>query len=407
MSKKTYLFFAVAALGALLGLIYSGYSTADFVSHLDRQFDHPINCTLLPGLAGPSSLDQAEGCKVAMFSPFSSFWRDQYWGGVPWSLFAMGLFGFALAVSVWGIASRRGHRLLPGLFLLLAGVVAAGASLVFFWVAATKLHNFCTTCIGTYISSAILLIGAALAFLTGRSDRRAQPEAEPPSTGALLIGAAVLSLEMGLAAFLPVVVYTSTVPDYTKYVTSCETLKVSDERGGMIQVAGKAGGADAILVLDPLCPACKAFHKRLAEAEVAKGLTESVFLLPLDAECNWMLKDSMHPGACLLSRALLCAGSDAGAMLDFIFDNQEQMRSDGLGKALGRIQEKLLAKFPGVKTCMDTPETKKKLNDSLHKFAVANALPVVTPQLYVNGKRVCDDDTDLGLEYALAKLLGK
>ena len=408
MSRKTYVFFAVAAVGALMGLVYSGYSTSDFVSHLDRQFDHPINCTLLPGLTEASAMDEAEGCKVAMFSQYSSFWREKHWGGVPYSLFAMGLFGFALALSIWGIASRKGHMVAPGLILLLAGVVAAVASIGFFTVSLTRLHNFCTTCIGTYISSAILLIGAALAFLGGRSDRRGSGAGDeaPVGTAAMAIQAAVLLIEMGIACLLPVAVFAATAPDHTKYVTSCESLKIQ-EKSAMLPMGGTGTGPQAILVLDPLCPACKAFHRRLMESPLGQTLSYDMFLLPLDAECNWMLKDSMHPGACLLSRGLFCAGNQTRAMLDFIFENQEQMRSDGLGKATSRIKDKLLSKFPEVKDCLDAPDTTKKLNDSLHKFAVANSLPVTTPQLYIGGKRLCDDDTDLGLEYAMTKLLGK
>ena len=40
------------------------------------------------------------------------------------------------------------------------------------------------------------------------------------------------------------------------------------------------------------------------------------------------------------------------------------------------------------------------------RWAVANALPVMTPQLFVNGTRLCDEDTDLGLEYTLTRMLG-
>ena len=40
------------------------------------------------------------------------------------------------------------------------------------------------------------------------------------------------------------------------------------------------------------------------------------------------------------------------------------------------------------------------------RWAVANALPVMTPQLFVDGKRLCDEDTDLGLEYTLTQMLG-
>jgi uncharacterized membrane protein len=398
-------FFGIAALGALLGLVYSGTSTADFVAHLDRQL-HPVSCTLLPGLTEASQLDpSAEGCKVAMLSPFSSFWRDRYWGGVPYSLFAMGLFGFALALSIWAIASRRGHEAGPGLFALLAGVAAAGASVVFFWVSMSKLHTICTTCAGTYISSALLLVGGVLAFLGGRSDRHA---AGDTAKGAGLLGQlAVLAVEMGVAVVLPVLVFLGTVPSYDKYVGSCESLKSQEDKANvLLSVGAVQGPTEAVFVLDPLCPACKAFHKRVNETRFAKSLSYKILLLPLDAECNWMLKDSMHPGACVLSKALLCAGDQAGSMLDFIYENQEEMRMAGVGKHVEQIRAKIVEKYANVRDCLDSPDTTIRLNKALH-WAVKNSLPVLTPQLYLNGKRLCDEDTDLGLEYALTKLLGK
>jgi hypothetical protein len=39
------------------------------------------------------------------------------------------------------------------------------------------------------------------------------------------------------------------------------------------------------------------------------------------------------------------------------------------------------------------------------RWAVANSLPVVTPQLFVRGQKICDEDTDLGLEYVLSRTL--
>jgi uncharacterized membrane protein/protein-disulfide isomerase len=397
-------FLVIAALGALLGLVYSGFSTSDFVEHLDRQL-HGLNCSLLPGLTEPSTLDSSqEGCKTAMLSQYSSFWRDRHWGGVPWSLFAFGLFGFGLALSVWGVASRKGHRLAPSIVLLLTGVAAAGASIVFFSISMTKLHTLCATCAGTYISSALLLIGAGLAFATARSDRRAGTDG-PESGKAVLIGLAVLLVEMGVACFAPVVVYLQKAPDFAKYVGSCETLKTTD--GAQVLAMGAPAGPEAILVIDPLCPQCERFDARLKESPLAKTLSYKVFLLPLDAECNWMLKDSMHPGACMLSRALVCAGSSAPQMLEWIFANQEDLRKDGIGKQFDALKQKVLAKYPAVAGCIDSPDTTKKITDAMHRFAVENALPVVTPQFYVNGKRMCDEDTDLGLEYALAKLLGR
>ena len=60
--------------------------------------------------------------------------------------------------------------------------------------------------------------------------------------------------------------------------------------------------------------------------------------------------------------------------------------------------------FPDLAACVGSPEVKSRLNKSL-RWIVGNALPVSTPQLYVDGRRLCEEDTDLGLEYALERLL--
>jgi hypothetical protein len=68
------------------------------------------------------------------------------------------------------------------------------------------------------------------------------------------------------------------------------------------------------------------------------------------------------------------------------------------------LRQQLEQKFPKVKGCLGSANIKNKLNKSL-RFAVANALPVLTPQLFVGDNRVCDEDTDLGLEYTLSRML--
>jgi hypothetical protein len=49
---------------------------------------------------------------------------------------------------------------------------------------------------------------------------------------------------------------------------------------------------------------------------------------------------------------------------------------------------------------------KTKLNRSM-RWVVQNELPVITPQLYVDGVKLCDADTDLGLDWALSRLLAR
>jgi len=60
--------------------------------------------------------------------------------------------------------------------------------------------------------------------------------------------------------------------------------------------------------------------------------------------------------------------------------------------------------FPALRSCIGSASVRARVNRSL-RWAVANQLPVLTPQLYVEGKRLCDADTDLGVDYMLSRLL--
>jgi hypothetical protein len=60
-------------------------------------------------------------------------------------------------------------------------------------------------------------------------------------------------------------------------------------------------------------------------------------------------------------------------------------------------------KFPKVASCIDAQETKTRLNNML-RYAMQNSMPIVTPQLYVQERRLCDEDSDLGLNYAMSVL---
>ncbi|MBP8972014.1 hypothetical protein KBH13_10480, partial [Myxococcota bacterium] len=68
------------------------------------------------------------------------------------------------------------------------------------------------------------------------------------------------------------------------------------------------------------------------------------------------------------------------------------------------LKTMILKQFGEVSQCIDTAKTKQKLNLSL-RWIMANSLPIMTPQLYVNNRRLCDEDMDLGLEYGLGRLL--
>jgi hypothetical protein len=63
-------------------------------------------------------------------------------------------------------------------------------------------------------------------------------------------------------------------------------------------------------------------------------------------------------------------------------------------------------RFPNLHSCIGSARVQAQLNRSL-RWAVANQLPVLTPQVYVNNTRICDEDTDLGVDYVLTRLLDR
>jgi hypothetical protein len=66
----------------------------------------------------------------------------------------------------------------------------------------------------------------------------------------------------------------------------------------------------------------------------------------------------------------------------------------------------IAGRFPELAACVDSAATDSKLNKSL-RWAVKNQLSVMTPQLYVAGVKLCDEDSDLGMDYMLHHMLQK
>ena len=125
-------------------------------------------------------------------------------------------------------------------------------------------------------------------------------------------------------------------------------------------------------------------------------------LFPLDDTCNWMLDRPLHPGACTVSKAVLCAGPEARRVMDWAYE--EQVYLTRAGKAGEPTLREVIRQRWGndILKCMDAKDTSVRLNNHLH-FAAENAVPVSTPQVYLGNRRVCDEDTDIGLRFTLKK----
>src|SRR5581483_2564543 len=311
----------VALAGAQLGTTFASVSTSDFMQHLDRQV-HAIHCSIIP--AAGKEIGES-GCKTIMMSPYSSYFRESVWGGIPVSLWALAVFAFltyrAAALLLAGRPTRG-----QTLFLLLATCLPVLMSVIFFFISASKVGATCKVCVGIYVSSAIVFAGAALAH---RSNAGLSEGLTPPLFGRWFAEgvAFVAVLTVTYLMFAP-------ATDPKTAFTGCGALVNADDPAG-VMIPLSNDGEPAIEVLDPLCPSCKAFDVRLNASRLRHKLALKAVLFPLDNSCNWMVTESLHPGACAVSEALLCAaGTGPGAkdedaaheVLRWAFKNQEELR---------------------------------------------------------------------------------
>ncbi|MCK6503813.1 hypothetical protein L6R53_10505 [Myxococcota bacterium] len=395
---------ALLALAAVAGLVFTGTSTYDFAQYLDRQV-HGLHCSFLPGL-GSVDVTGASGCHVTLMSPYSSVLRQALWGGIPMSLLGMGTFALLLYRALLVLLHRGGAErpALQATFAL--SLVPVATSIVMGVIALQVLDAACKLCIGTYGASALAFVGALGAMLSAGRPQAALDDDDadptPAPTGALAPRLGMATVQLGIFNLLPVAAWAAMSPAHERYIGTCgELTDPADKHGVLIDLGGQ--GTPAVEVLDPLCPSCKGFEQRLDASGQGALLDRQLLLFPLDATCNWMVSSSLHPGACTVSEAMLCAGGDARAVLDWAFERQEEIRTATAEdpEAAARM---VLAAFPQVEGCLGKPAVRSKLNQSL-RWAVKNQLPVLTPQLFVDGRRVCDADTDLGLDYTLARML--
>jgi uncharacterized membrane protein len=432
-------------LGAAVGLVFAAVSTYDFVQHLDRQV-HNLHCSFLPGVSHTGE----SGCQVAMMSPYSSVLRGRVWGGIPIALPAMSVFAFLMFYALdLGLTRRKGDPRATG-FLALATVLPAATSLAMLVISLTRLGTTCKLCVGIYVASALCLVGGVAAWRSavrsgggsgeplarpGRGARDGRDGGEPAfvgraktESGARLIavspvhatpaGFLVAAFVIGVAfVATPVALYLAWAPDHARFIGTCEGLPHADDpygvmlrmerggTGGAPAGGALAGGALAIEVLDPLCPACRAFEQRLAGSGLSARLDRKAVLFPLDNTCNWMVTEATHPGACTVSEAVLCAGDKAPDVIAWAFDEQDRIRDETRADpgAAARIVKQ---RFPELASCVGSPDARSRLNKSM-RWIVANNIRVLTPQVFVGNVKLCDEDVDLGLEYTLSNMLAR
>jgi uncharacterized membrane protein len=387
---------ALLVLAAIAGFAFAAVSTYDFVAHLDRQV-HGIHCSFLPGIGAAESGNT--GCHTTLMSPYSSVLRSSVWGGIPISLPAMSVFAFLAFWGLWLLLRDRQSDPNATGFALAAAALPTVASLVMGYVSIVELDAACKLCIGIYLSSATALIAALMLWLDARRTQQLRHGGEPVAFGVL-----VLAFGLGvLFVAAPLTTYALAAPDFGRYVGSCGQLSHAPDPQLLVALGPQDRAASMIEVLDPLCPSCRGFEKRFSEMEASQTVSRRALLFPLDNACNWMVGDAIHPGACAISEAMLCAGERAQDVMGWAFENQEAIMT--AARADPKAAQRMAAeRFPELGRCIGSAGARNKLNLAL-RYAVKNRLQVLTPQVFVQGLRLCDEDTDLGLDYALPRLV--
>ena len=217
----------------------------------------------------------------------------------------------------------------------------------------------------------------------------------------MLAGAFALGVAFVAA---PVIAYAANAPDFERYLGACGTLaSPGDPHRVLVALGPQTRAVQVTEIVDPLCPACRGFEQRFTGLDVAQQVSRRALLFPLDSECNWMVDRAIHPGACAISEAVLCAEGDAEEVLAWAFAEQEAIR-EAASRDPGAAARMASERFPALRSCIGSATVRARLNRAL-RWAVANQLPVLTPQVYVGETRVCDADTDLGLDWALTRLV--
>jgi len=117
-----------------------------------------------------------------------------------------------------------------------------------------------------------------------------------------------------------------------------------------------------------------------------------------------MLDRPVHPGACAVSKAIICSEHKALNVLEWAYDNQEAiLEAAKAGAGIANVRAMIKDRWPGLDACIDSKETKLRLDRTL-RYIVNNHLAVSTPQMYLGETRLCDEDTDMGLAYTIRNL---
>lgn len=262
-----------------------------------------------------------------------------------------GVLGYALMVGLAasGVARRRPESTSPAGLLLLVSAAAAFASVTLAVVSKVAIGAWCPLCVVSWLISFGLLAAAWRACRGSGAGGAIREDLAAVRARPFRAGAVVLLLLGGVAL---------TSAAYPRYWERGS----ASVRNAPSQVTEPAALASAgpLLVFeytDYKCPFCARMHEETRALAHRPGVTLVRRHFPLDPACNPAVKQQVHPSACTLARAGICAEAQGrlAEMEDALFANQrDRAPVEALASRLGLDLERFRA-------CLSSPETERRL----------------------------------------------
>jgi protein-disulfide isomerase/uncharacterized membrane protein len=320
------------------------------------------------GITSFCSISDTVNCDRVATSPYSVLL------GIPVAGWGVLGYGVAGALAAWGLRRERGDAAFPGLLFVVAAV-AVCASIVLAIISEVAIGALCLLCAISWVLTLALLEsarracggrGVTASVRDGVTALRARPRR---TVAVALVGMAGIA-SAGVA-----------YPRYWERPGPAAAQKPAPAAPpGAPATAAGPGARVVIEYSDYECPFCAKEHE---ETRIIRETRPDVTIVrrqfPLDAACNPALTKSLHPDACELARAGICAQEQGrfAAMDDALFRNQRARLPPA------QVAEQVGLDLERFRACMTSPATRQRLQEDI-AAAVRDGVRA-TPTYVVNG----------------------
>lgn len=307
--------------------------------------------------------------------------------GLPVAVWGMLGYGLAGLLAIAGLRGGRVARTWPVGLLFVVAAAAAGVAVVLALVSELAIGALCLLCAGSW------LVSLALFAVAWRAARPEGIRAALRADLAVLRGRPALSAGVALAGAALVALVAAAYPRYWERKAAAAPAPAGDPSGAA--TAAPAAQTQGPLVVvefsDYECPFCAQAHeetKALLAARPDVVLVRRHF--PLDSACNPGVTRRMHPQACGLARAAICAEAQGKLpeMDDALFRNQKEKRP------VEEIAAKVGLDLERFRRCLTLPTTEERLRSDVQ---TGIRLGLQATPTYVVGGRLYPGRLPVGL----------